>query len=220
MASPPGDGNTALKRAMAQPTPDKPARKRTDRYHHGSLRQALIRATVRTIEREGVDAVTLRSVGASLGVSRSALYRHFADKDDLLASVAAQGFETLQDSLTGAWTGAGGGLGGFRAMGQAYVDFALTHPAHYRVMFTAPLAAPPEHEVRERGRLAFVVLADAIAQLQHDGHTKGRDATATAVFVWSTVHGLAELLIAGRLGSSDERQAMVAEVLEGVVRGL
>ena len=212
---------TSVRRSSpGRKAPGRLARKRADRYHHGSLREALIAATVRTIERHGVEAVTLRAVGASLGVSRSALYRHFADKDDLLAAVAAQGFETLHAALTGAWIGAGRQIDGFRAMGRAYVDFALSQPAHYRVMFSARLVVPPGHVLHERGRLAFGALVTAIAELQQSGRAPGRDVMAMAVFVWATVHGLAELLIAGRLGASADQEALVTEVLEGIVRGL
>ena len=79
----------------AAPAAPRPARKRPGRYHHGSLREALIQAAVRVIERDGIDALTLRSVSSMLGVSQTAMYRHFADKDSLLAAVGAEGFATL-----------------------------------------------------------------------------------------------------------------------------
>src|SRR5690606_6940165 len=106
---------------MPRPSTRRPARKRAGQYHHGGLRDALIRATVATIQRDGVDAVTLRAVGAVLGVSRTALYRHFTDKADLLAAVAAQGFEALGHALVTAWDERGHDLDGLREMGRAYV---------------------------------------------------------------------------------------------------
>src|SRR5262245_54089083 len=120
--------------AAAQPA-RRPRRKRPDRYHHGDLRRALLEQAVRTIHAHGVDGLTLRAVGESLGVSRTALYRHFADKSALLAAVAAQGFRTLRTKLTAAWTEGGGGRQGFAAMAGAYIQFALAQPSHYRVMF-------------------------------------------------------------------------------------
>ena len=77
------------------------ARKRAHRYHHGDLSRALLQEAVRTIQRGGVQALTLRAVGEKLGVSRTALYRHFSDKSGLLAAVAREGFRTLRLQLAG-----------------------------------------------------------------------------------------------------------------------
>src|SRR3981081_1231108 len=90
----------------------------------GALRHALLVEAARTIREDGVDAVTLRAVGARLGVSRTALYRHFADKSALLAAVAREGFQRFRQDLRDAWMGAGRGRAGFKAMGMAYVHFA------------------------------------------------------------------------------------------------
>src|SRR6185436_7798067 len=78
-------------------------------YHHGDLQRALLDEAVRTIRDDGAAALTLRAVGARLGVSRTALYRHFADKSALLNAVSEDGFRRLADALEHAWTGAGGG---------------------------------------------------------------------------------------------------------------
>src|SRR5712692_4193754 len=101
----------------------RPARKPTDRYHHGDLRRALVQEAVRTIQARGADALTLRAVGQKLGVSRTALYRHFADKSALLAAVAGEGFHTLRVQLVEVWERGGRGLEGFEAMGAAYIRF-------------------------------------------------------------------------------------------------
>src|SRR5262245_26784465 len=90
-----------------------PLRKPANRYHHGALREALVQAALRTIQKHGVEAVTLRAVGEHLGVSRTALYRHFADKSALLAAVGREGFRLLRESLVAAWQGDGGGVAGF-----------------------------------------------------------------------------------------------------------
>src|SRR5215468_3404085 len=104
-------------------------------YHHGDLRRALVDEALRTIQTHGVEHLTLRTVGETLGVSRSALYRHFADKQALLATVGREGFRTLRQAIADAWEQNGGGRGGFRAMARAYVQFAVDYPSHYRVMF-------------------------------------------------------------------------------------
>jgi AcrR family transcriptional regulator len=143
------------------------ARKREHRYHHGDLSRALVREAVRTIEKEGVEALTLRAVGQRLGVSRTALYRHFTDKSALLAAVASEGFRTLRTELLAAWEREGGGASGFTAMGAAYVRFAVAHPSHYRVMFGGFVReTSPDSELAREGAGAFQALVDAIVSLQ------------------------------------------------------
>src|SRR4030095_16620746 len=93
------------------------ARKRPDRYHHGDLAPALVSETLRLIQSRGVEAVTLRHVGQRLGVSRTALYRHFTGKAALLAAVSDEGFRTLRERLGGAWRVKGGGREGAVARG-------------------------------------------------------------------------------------------------------
>src|ERR687892_1743782 len=76
-------------------------------YHHGNLRRGLLDEALATIRAEGVDGLTLREIGARLGVSRTALYRHFADKRALLTAVATEGFRALREQLVAAWEGGG-----------------------------------------------------------------------------------------------------------------
>src|SRR5437870_1534103 len=106
----------------------RPIRKRPDRYHHGDLPRAMLQEAVRVIQARGVAALALRGVGAALGVSRTALYRHFADKQALLSAVAREGFRTLRKELHEAWVQGGRGREGFEKMGEAYVQFAVAHP--------------------------------------------------------------------------------------------
>ena len=171
------------------------------RYHHGDLRRALLEEAVRTIRDDGTPALTLRAVGARLGVSRTALYRHFADKSALLNAVSEEGFRGLGDALERAWTDASGGVPGFEEMGRAYMRFALDNPAHYRVMFGV-WNSREHHDsaLRAAGTRAFQLLVDALATLQRDGVAR-RDEPPVAVarYVWAVVHGIAMLGIDGRL---------------------
>src|SRR4029453_18235537 len=112
-------------------TPKKRATRKPPRpYHHGNLRRALLDEALTTIRTEGVNGLTLRDIGARLGVSRSALYRHFADKRALLTAVATEGFRTLRQQLVSAWEEGGRSDRAFYAMGIDYVRFAVPHPAH------------------------------------------------------------------------------------------
>jgi AcrR family transcriptional regulator len=185
---------------MVGSTQRRPRRKRAGQYHHGDLRRALIDQALRTIETHGVEGLTLRGVGDALGVSRTALYRHFPDKQSLVAAVAREGFRTFRLALLEAWETAGRGQAGFDAMGEAYLRFASDHPSHYRVMFGrfAELKRR-DPEVLEEADGAFQALVDALLQLQREGRVRADDVTVQASFVWSVVHGVAMLTIDGQL---------------------
>ena len=169
-------------------------------YHHGNLRRALLDEALTTIRTEGVDGLTLRDIGARLGVSRTALYRHFTDKRALLAAVATDGFRMLREQLVAAWEKGGRGDAGFHAMGVAYVHFAVDNPSHYRVMFGGfvdPEVKDPQLGTEARG--AFQALVDAVAALQRTGVLFADDTVLMARYTWALVHGIAMLAIDGQL---------------------
>lgn len=204
------------------PSSPRPSRKRVNRYHHGDLRRALIQAAVRTIDRHGVEALTLRAAGDTLGVSRTALYRHFRDKSSLLAAVAAEGFRALRGQLSDTWDQAGGGQLGFTAMGRAYVHFAIGHPSYYRVMFGRFQPDQRcESDLEESGAAAFQVLVDALATLQEAGLVRRDDVRTQASFVWAAVHGVAMLAIDRQLGPDPSAgDALAAYAVDMLGQGL
>ena len=171
-------------------------------YHHGNLRRALLSEALRIIAAEGVAGLTLRAVGDRLGVSRTALYRHFADKAALLAAVACDGFRAFRHELSVAWTRSGGGVEGFEAMALAYTWFALANPSHYRVMFgTFRDECARDHQLVAEAKASFEVLMAALASLQDEGVVRRDDLATLAHFVWAASHGIAMLAIDGQLGS-------------------
>jgi AcrR family transcriptional regulator len=184
--------------AMAR-SPALPPRRRA-RYHHGDLRRALLEQAVRTIRTHGVERLTLRSIGARLGVSRTALYRHFADKSALLAAVAQEGFRTLRLALVEGWEKGGRQREGFEAMSVAYVRFALTHPSHYRVMFGGLIDARATAELTKEASGAFQALVDAIVAQQQAGLIRPDEPLILARFIWAVVHGVAMLALDCQLG--------------------
>src|SRR6476469_957088 len=152
---------------MAGSLSRRPRKKRADRYHHGDLRRALVDEALRTIDRHGVEALTLRGAGEALGVSRTALYRHFTDKQALVAAVAREGFRTFRLALVDVWEHHGRGRAGFEAMGEAYLRFAIDHAAHYRVMFGRFVeSGARDPELIEEGQGAFRALVDALTEGQ------------------------------------------------------
>jgi AcrR family transcriptional regulator len=191
---------------MGRSAPVRPRKKRADRYHHGDLRRALLEEALRTIQTHGVEQLTLRTVGQRLGVSRSALYRHFSSKQALLAAVGREGFRTLRLALTEAWERNGRGRPGFEAMAIVYVQFAVSHPSHYRVMFGRFVeSCATDAEFVAEATAAFQVLVDSLVDQQGAGIVRRDDPLLLARFIWSLVHGLAMLTIDGQLRDVDAR---------------
>jgi AcrR family transcriptional regulator len=188
-------------------------------YHHGNLRAALIQATLRAIAEDGPDGFTLRDVARRAGVSPAAPYRHFQDKDELLAAVAGECAERLAQMVTAAMAEAPpeDPLAQFRQVGIASVEFAVAHPEHFRALNRPGMAArlPPEQQAqqdawheRQRVSLAAAQEAGAIARIPLD------DLVLAAS---SLVHGLGHLIVLGQLGEvSPERARELAIAVTGV----
>jgi AcrR family transcriptional regulator len=204
------------------PPPKRSARKPSRPYHHGNLRRALLDEALATIRTEGVDGLTIREIGTRLGVSRTALYRHFADKRALLSAVATEGFRTLRQALVSAWEEGGRGGEAFRAMGVAYVRFAVANPSHYRVMFGGAVeSTAPDPELAAEGEGAFRALVDALAALQRDGVMRRDDDTVLmARYVWALVHGLAMFGIDGKLREPRAVEELMRYALDRLWAGI
>jgi AcrR family transcriptional regulator len=170
-------------------------RKAKGAYHHGDLERALLEAALRTIREDGVQGLTLRGVAARLGVSRTALYRHFEDKTALLAAVAAAGFRLLHDALTRAIAKAAAeGTDTLQEMARAYVHFALSNQSHYQTMFGGFLTDWSRYpDLIEHGEAAFNVLVETIRDEQRRGRIVAGDPLELAEITWSLSHGIATL---------------------------
>jgi AcrR family transcriptional regulator len=167
-------------------------------YHHGNLRQTLIDAAVELIAETGPRGFTLREAARRAGVSHNAPYRHFQDKDELLAAVAAQGFEELTRSMTRAARGESGSLQRLRAAGIAYIGFALRRPQHFTAMFETPAAECS----REAGERAFHTLLRLIEDCQKAGELRPDKPHQMATVAWALVHGVAKLALDGAIPGS------------------
>lgn len=171
-------------------------------YHHGDLRSALVEAGVTALEGADAEAISLRELARSVGVSATAVYRHFPDKKALLAALADAGVARLGESQRIASNAAGGGTAGFAATGRAYVRFALAHPALFRLAFThGDHAAAPTESSDEASRLLR----------SYSAEFGGSDAERLAIQAWAVAHGLAMLMLDGRLPPDD---ALIDRVLD------
>jgi AcrR family transcriptional regulator len=171
-------------------------------YHHGNLKEALIRAALELIARKGPAGFTFAEAARAAGVSPAAPYRHFRDRDDLLIDIALRGFDQFTQALARAWDeGRPDPFSAFERVGRAYLEFARTEPAYYSAMFEAgvPLDASPE--LREAGERAFAVLRTAAEKLIAQMPPERRPpALMMALHVWALSHGVASLFGRGDAG--------------------
>ena len=177
------------------------------RYHHGDLRAALVEAGLGLIEERAADDLSLREVARAVGVSATAVYRHFPDKAALLRALADAGLERLAAAQRAAAEAAGGGAAGFQATGRAYVRFALANPGLFRLTFAnvAPGNAVPW---AEKGDDATRLLRENAARVAGGAG----EARLVALRSWALVHGLAVLMLDGQIPADET-------IIDGVIGG-
>jgi AcrR family transcriptional regulator len=168
-------------------------------YHHGNLRDALLQGAVRVIAELGPAAFTLREVARRAGVSHNAPYRHFRDKDALLAAVAAEGFRELTRAMREAGERPDNALEQLKQSGLAYVAFALRRPEHFTVMFDAPVSNSKDPEYVQASAETFDTLVAYIKNCQAGGQLPTGNTQERVLYAWSLVHGIAKLAVAERL---------------------
>lgn len=173
-------------------------------YHHGDLRRQLVEAGVELVAERGVDGFSMRELARRAGVSHAAPYHHFSTRASLVKAVVADSYALLAKALRDATTSNDDPLDAIRAMGVAYVDFALTNPERYRLMFRSELAGVPNDadlSAEEVGADAFAVLIGAF-ELAHEYQllAEGTAASSAAIAAWASVHGIASLILEGALG--------------------
>jgi AcrR family transcriptional regulator len=195
-------------------------------YHHGDLRAALVASALRTVERDGFEALSLRRVADEIGVSSAAPYRHFKDKKALLTAVAADGFAALQDAYL-AVRGLENPVERLRAGARTFLEFAAARPGLFRLMFDSELLAEgavPEQNLTEPALAAYASVARGVAAVLpglNDTLIKKR-----TIFLWSTLHGLIVLrrnrrlkpFMLGSMSENEAIDAVLASVIDAVCR--
>ena len=171
-------------------------------YHHGNLKEALINAALELIAKKGPAGFTFAEAARWAGVSPAAPYRHFRDRDELLADVARRGFEQFAAALERAWDGGKPQpFAAFERLGKAYLEFARTEPAYYSAMFEAGVPHDISPELTAAGDRAFAVLRTASETLIARMPAGRRPpAMMVALHIWSLSHGIASLFGRGDEG--------------------
>ncbi|HET9715554.1 MAG TPA: TetR/AcrR family transcriptional regulator [Pseudolabrys sp.] len=164
-------------------------------YHHGNLKEALVRAALELIAEKGPAGFTFADAARWAGVSPAAPYRHFRDREALVADVARRGFEEFSVALARAWDdGRPDVMTAFDRLGKSYLSFAKREPAYYSAMFEAGLALDSDHALREASENSFAVLRAASERLVALMPSQNRPpALMVALHVWSMTHGIASL---------------------------
>jgi AcrR family transcriptional regulator len=164
-------------------------------YHHGNLKEALVRAALELIAEKGPAGFTFADAARSAGVSSAAPYRHFRDRESLLADVARRGFELFAAELAAAWNdGRPDALAAFENVGKAYLAFARREPAYYSAMFEAGLPHDTDPALAAAGDAAFAVLRRASEALAAKLPKEKRPpALMMSLHVWALSHGIAAL---------------------------
>jgi AcrR family transcriptional regulator len=180
-------------------------------YHHGDLRSALIVAGLNLLRKGAVEELSLREVARTVGVSATAVYRHFPDKQSLLQALCIEGAEALGASQRAAMMEAGGGKPGFEATGQAYIRFALANPALYRLMMSTrpPEGLMPDEDGALNGAMRLL-RENVAALLPPDASTAEK--RQAAIHAWALVHGMAMLML-------DEQVPRDEEMICSISRG-
>jgi AcrR family transcriptional regulator len=200
-------------------------------YHHGALHSALIEASIALAREGGPDRVILREAARAAGVSHSAAYRHFADREALLAEVSRFARSELAAQMRRRVDRTNDPRKRLRAVGTAYIDFAISEPGLFRTAFSSHPATSPDAEhdrattgpdaTHTPGAEPFEVLGRVLDEVQASGLLDAGRRPGAEVAAWSAVHGLAGLLLDGPLPTSPAAiRFSRAQVLDLIDRGL
>lgn len=185
------------------------------KYHHGNLKNALIKAGIEILSKEGVHNLSLRKVAQKAGVSHTAPYAHFIDKQALIAAISTEGFriiykqlhavivqhkgQPLQQLVEGAW---------------AYIQFALNDPAHFKVTLSSAMEREKDYPAFvEMSQKSFLLVTQIVENCQAERILRQGPADVTAISVWSIVHGFISLLLEGQVFHSVLEQYTIRELL-------
>ncbi len=191
----------------------------TQTYHHGALRPALLAAAEQILDKDGIDGLTLRAAAREAGVSHAAPSHHFGDITGLLTALAASGFVRLREALEEELSEPDPHRR-VRALARRYVAFARAHPGVFLLMFRSERLDWSSEALSSAGLAAFAFLTQDRPRAEQETASDGFDTLVLASTRWSLMHGLATLLIDGRLGAMAEKTpgADLEKLIEAVIR--
>jgi AcrR family transcriptional regulator len=179
--------------------PKKASKTPVSSYHHGSLRDALLRVAQKILEKDGIAQLSLRRVARATGVSAAAPYHHFAGKQALLDAIAAQGFATLTAEMRKRMGKENDSVGRLDASGIGYVVFAVQNPTLFQLMFRGDRGKfSSKSELSKAREMAYGVLESAVAASSPDGEAR----PMLCLKLWALVHGIAKLIVEGAIRPS------------------
>ncbi len=192
-------------------------------YHHGNLKEALIEESLKMIENDGLESITLRELTKRVGTSRTALYRHYSSKEELLKAVIQAGFSKLDSAIFSNLNPELNIQEKIYALGKAYIEFATNNPNLYRMIFGHETEKEREEacNINEREDApSFHSLVDIITQAQAEGLIKKDDAFMQATVLWAMLHGLSNLLIDGHVHISDNINVLYELSFKTLIDGI
>ena len=165
-----------------------------DAYHHGNLREGLLQAAIKQLKENGVEKLSLRAISRDVGVSQSAPFRHFKDKNAVLVALATEGFLRLKASMEGVPPTKK--VSKLSSTGMRYVEFAIKNPEVFKLMFGSSIEQADQYpELQEAGKSAYAVLERVVTEGVENGMYSPQPAEELAFAAWATVHGLAHIAI-------------------------
>ena len=184
-------------------------------YHHGDLKNALIKAGIQILSKDGLVGLSLRRVAKKAGVSHTAPYAHFADKQALVAAISTEGYHQLYEQLTAAVeTNHSNPQNLLFEVGWAYAQFALKDPELFKVMFSGVIEQEKDYpDFREISQKNFQLLLGIVKTYQETGLLAPEPADLVAVRLWSLVHGFIMLLLEGQISHTLLDRMSIKELL-------
>lgn len=194
--------------------------KKTSKYHHGNLKEELLNQALSIIQSQGIDALTLKVLADNLGTSRTAIYRHFISKKDLLQSVIYYGFDLFEKELSPIFLiKEKTVLERLHLMGKIYIDFAIENPNLYRMLFGEKFQELRESNCEENAE-GFCTLMKLLEEGQETKLLKVESSFVQAQVIFSLCHGMASLYIDGHMGIRNNIKELYEVYFKTITCGL
>jgi len=187
----------------------------TTSYHHGDLKNALIRAGVKILAKEGVSGLSLRKVAKQAGVSHAAPYSHFADKQALIAAISTEGFKQLHKQIASAReVHSHDPATLLKETARSYIQFATNEPDRFKLMFSSVIEKEKDYpEFVAASKENFQQLVNVVEACQQAGLLKSGPSDLMAISVWASVHGMITLILEGQVSHTVLKKNSIDDIL-------